>query len=208
MCGPVMEVKASDRDSVQLLLAQLELEKALEKLVTAQQEKEPPPKREKKRRIRFADAGTRALIKNILEKKFNAARDVEAVNAEYKWDCSILVNHDIDDESFISVSKHLPGRLERDLLSAKFKALQRATAMTQIMAFPENHDDLVTVVEFNYFGTRILTAGADHRMSVMHRYNEASLPKLQDTWTAHDAEITDVSCEVFAFVNRFRSQDN
>ncbi|KAG8631366.1 hypothetical protein KVT40_000506 [Elsinoe batatas] len=56
--------------------------------------------------------------------------------------------------------------------------------------FKHGHQDLVLAVDYNFYGTRVVTASSDHKLKVWDRkddgWNEV------DTWTAHDAEITDV----------------
>ena len=52
------------------------------------------------------------------------------------------------------------------------------------------HRDLVTVTKYNFYGNRLLTASADHRIKVWDLKD--SQWQLIDTWRAHDAEIRDV----------------
>jgi nucleoporin SEH1 len=56
--------------------------------------------------------------------------------------------------------------------------------------FEPSHLDVVLAVDFNYYGTRMATASADHRVKVYDRKDDSW--NLVDTFGAHDAEITDV----------------
>lgn len=62
--------------------------------------------------------------------------------------------------------------------------------MTTFTEFEAGHRDLVTVTKFNFYGNRILTASADHRVKVWDQKDSGW--ELVDTWRAHDAEIRDV----------------
>ncbi|KAL1296981.1 hypothetical protein AAFC00_004580 [Neodothiora populina] len=56
--------------------------------------------------------------------------------------------------------------------------------------FPHGHNDLVLAVDYNFYGTRMVTASSDHRLKVWDRKDEGWV--LLDVWKAHDAEVTDV----------------
>jgi nucleoporin SEH1 len=56
--------------------------------------------------------------------------------------------------------------------------------------FEQNHRDVVLAVDFNFYGNRMATASADHRVKVYDRKDDNW--NLVDTFGAHDAEITDV----------------
>ena len=57
-------------------------------------------------------------------------------------------------------------------------------------------------VDYNYYGTRMVTASSDHKLKVWDRKDEGWT--LVDVWKAHDAEVTDVSpCPS---IDRSRSQ--
>lgn len=45
-------------------------------------------------------------------------------------------------------------------------------------------------VDFNYFGTRMVTASSDHRLKVWDKKDDSW--NLVESWKAHDAEIVDV----------------
>ncbi|KAM5456659.1 hypothetical protein MaudCBS49596_000900 [Microsporum audouinii] len=63
--------------------------------------------------------------------------------------------------------------------------------MTAFTEFDAGHRDLVTVTKFNFYGNRILTASADHRIKVWDQKDDGW--ELVDTWRAHDAEIRDAA---------------
>ncbi|KAE9977673.1 hypothetical protein EG328_001888 [Venturia inaequalis] len=52
------------------------------------------------------------------------------------------------------------------------------------------HKDIVLAVDFNFYGTRMVTASSDHKLKVFDRKDDNWT--LIDTWSAHSAEITDV----------------
>jgi WD40 repeat protein len=60
-------------------------------------------------------------------------------------------------------------------------------------AMDNGHDDIITAMKHNFDGTRFLTASSDHRVKVYHKVegNDDQM-ELDDTWTAHDAEVRDV----------------
>jgi nucleoporin SEH1 len=55
------------------------------------------------------------------------------------------------------------------------------------------HNDRVTVVHSNFDGTKLLTGSIDHRIKVWEVDPKTKERKLLDTFTAHDADIKDVS---------------
>jgi nucleoporin SEH1 len=77
-------------------------------------------------------------------------------------------------------------------LEEQFVGAHRAYAdMASFQTFSHGHQDLVLAVDFNYFGTRMVTASSDHRLKVWDKKNESWV--LVESWKAHDAEILDVS---------------
>jgi len=58
--------------------------------------------------------------------------------------------------------------------------------------FPHGHSDLVLAVAYNLTGTRAATASSDHRVKVWDRDDSSGQWAVTDTWTAHDAEVTDI----------------
>jgi nucleoporin SEH1 len=57
--------------------------------------------------------------------------------------------------------------------------------------FSHGHHDLVLAVDYNFYGTRMVTASSDHRLKVWDRKDDGWT--VTDVWKAHDAEVTDVS---------------
>ncbi|KAG9560978.1 WD40 repeat-like protein, partial [Aureobasidium melanogenum] len=56
--------------------------------------------------------------------------------------------------------------------------------------FSHGHHDLVLAVDYNFYGTRMVTASSDHRLKVWDRKDDGWT--VTDVWKAHDAEVTDV----------------
>ncbi|EOD53070.1 putative nuclear pore protein [Neofusicoccum parvum UCRNP2] len=74
---------------------------------------------------------------------------------------------------------------------AKARSAWRTMAASQpFSSFDHGHQDLVLAVDFNFFGTRMVTASSDHRLKVWDRKDDAW--SLVDSWRAHDAEVVDV----------------
>lgn len=72
--------------------------------------------------------------------------------------------------------------------------------MSSLKEFDAEHHDRVTAIDVNFDGTRILTASIDHRIKVWTRERDGS-KTLLDTFTAHDADIRDVSRHFFKRFN-------
>ncbi|KAF7195269.1 hypothetical protein HII31_03475 [Pseudocercospora fuligena] len=58
--------------------------------------------------------------------------------------------------------------------------------------FSHGHQDLLLSVDYNYYGTRMATASADHKVKVWDRNEKTGQWVVTDVWTAHDAEVIDV----------------
>lgn len=58
--------------------------------------------------------------------------------------------------------------------------------------FPHGHQDLLLSVAYNFYGTRMASASADHRVKVWERSDKTDQWIAVDAWTAHDGEVTDV----------------
>jgi len=56
--------------------------------------------------------------------------------------------------------------------------------------FSHGHQDLVLAIDYNFYGTRMVTASSDHKLKVWDRKDDVW--EVTDVWTAHDAEVTDV----------------
>ncbi|EON68219.1 hypothetical protein W97_07477 [Coniosporium apollinis CBS 100218] len=70
------------------------------------------------------------------------------------------------------------------------RAWTRMAAERGFQTFSHGHQDLVLAVDFNFYGTRMVTASSDHRLKVWDRKDDTW--SLVDTWKGHDAEIVDV----------------
>ncbi|KAF1995454.1 WD40 repeat-like protein [Amniculicola lignicola CBS 123094] len=69
-------------------------------------------------------------------------------------------------------------------------AYAKMAAERAFQPFAHGHQDLVLAVDFNYFGTRMVTASSDHRLKVWDKKDEQWT--MVESWKAHDAEIVDV----------------
>ena len=82
-------------------------------------------------------------------------------------------------------------------LSASFlhttRALAKMTAEKSFQPFEHGHQDLVLAVDYNFYGTRMVTASSDHHLKVWDRKDESWT--LTDSWNGHEAEIVGVSFE-------------
>ncbi|SMY24729.1 unnamed protein product [Zymoseptoria tritici ST99CH_1A5] len=58
--------------------------------------------------------------------------------------------------------------------------------------FSHGHQDLLLAVSYNFYGTRMASASADHKVKVWDRNDQTGQWIVTDVWTAHDAEVTDV----------------
>lgn len=100
-----------------------------------------------------------------------------------------LIQEPCADGTSPSVDKRVIQRLQEDFVGARLAYTKMAS--NNFTTFSHGHQDLVLAVDFNYFGTRMLTASSDHRLKVWDKKDEAW--SLVESWKAHDAEITDVS---------------
>lgn len=64
------------------------------------------------------------------------------------------------------------------------------TTETPFHRFSHGHQDLVLAVDYNFYGTRMVTASSDHRLKVWDRKDDNWT--VVDVWKAHDAEVVDV----------------
>lgn len=58
--------------------------------------------------------------------------------------------------------------------------------------FSHGHQDLLLSVSYNFYGTRMASASADHKVKVWDRNEQTGQWIVTDVWTAHDAEVTSV----------------
>jgi len=81
-----------------------------------------------------------------------------------------------------------PG-FEKHLVNGQIVDLRLA----KMEEFDPGHDDRVTVLKINFNGTRMLTASIDHRVKVWILDRKSGKQELLETFTAHDADVRDVS---------------
>ena len=100
-----------------------------------------------------------------------------------------LIQEPCADGTSGSINEQVVHHLETNFVRAR----QNYKTMTDrsFVTFTHGHQDLVLAVDFNYFGTRMVTASSDHRLKVWDRKEDTWL--LIESWKAHDAEIVDVS---------------
>lgn len=103
-----------------------------------------------------------------------------------------LIQEPCADGTSPSVDKRVIQHLQEHFVEARLAYTKMAS--NNFTTFSHGHQDLVLAVDFNYFGTRMLTASSDHRLKVWDKKDEAW--SLVESWKAHDAEITDVSSAV------------
>ncbi|KAI9774556.1 MAG: epoxide hydrolase, soluble (sEH) [Geoglossum simile] len=76
---------------------------------------------------------------------------------------------------------------DRSRLLAALPGAVQSSARYQM--FNHGHEDLVREVDFNLYGTRLVTASSDQRIKVYNKEKDSGKWKLCDTWRAHDAEV-------------------
>jgi nucleoporin SEH1 len=103
---------------------------------------------------------------------------------------SPLIQEPCADGSPSVVDNRIVEQLELHFRGARY-AYAKMAAERSFQTFSHGHQDLVLAVDFNYFGTRMVTASSDHRLKVWDKKDESWT--LVESWRAHDAEITDVS---------------
>jgi nucleoporin SEH1 len=101
-----------------------------------------------------------------------------------------LIQEPCADGSPGSVEQQVIHHLETAFVAAR-RAYQTMAAERSFQTFSHGHQDLVLAVDFNYFGTRMVTASSDHRLKVWDKKDDSWA--LVESWKAHDAEIVDVS---------------
>jgi nucleoporin SEH1 len=103
---------------------------------------------------------------------------------------SPLIQEPCADGSSPSVDPHVASHLEENFIAAR-RAYTTMASERNFQTFSHGHQDLVLAVDFNYFGTRMVTASSDHRLKIWDKKDDAW--SLVESWKAHDAEIVDVS---------------
>ncbi|KAL5115169.1 hypothetical protein ACEQ8H_006923 [Pleosporales sp. CAS-2024a] len=100
-----------------------------------------------------------------------------------------LIQEPCADGGLCSVDERVTEHLETQLVQAR-RAYAAMAAERSFQPFAHGHQDLVLAVDFNYFGTRMVTASSDHRLKVWDKRDDSWT--LVESWKAHDAEVVDV----------------
>ncbi|KAH6612017.1 WD40-repeat-containing domain protein [Boeremia exigua] len=99
-----------------------------------------------------------------------------------------LIQEPCADGTSPSVDTRVSQRLEQEFVGARH-AYAKMASERNFTTFSHGHQDLVLAVDFNYFGTRMVTASSDHRLKVWDKKDDSWT--MVESWKAHDAEITD-----------------
>ncbi|OAL03536.1 WD40 repeat-like protein [Phaeosphaeriaceae sp. SRC1lsM3a] len=102
---------------------------------------------------------------------------------------SPLIQEPCADGGLSAVDQRVVEHLETQFVQARH-AYANMAAERSFQTFSHGHQDLVLAVDFNYFGTRMVTASSDHRLKVWDKKDDSWT--LVESWKAHDAEIVDV----------------
>ncbi|KAJ4402002.1 hypothetical protein N0V91_007507 [Didymella pomorum] len=100
-----------------------------------------------------------------------------------------LIQEPYADGTSPSFDKRVIKHLQEDFIGARH-AYSKMNSERNFTTFSHGHQDLVLAIDFNYFGTRMVTASSDHRLKVWDKKDESW--SLVESWKAHDAEVTDV----------------
>lgn len=103
---------------------------------------------------------------------------------------SPLIQEPCVDGTESTIDPCITNHLESHFLAARYAYASMAAERT-FQTFSHGHQDLVLAVDFNYFGTRMVTASSDHRLKVWDKKDDSW--SLVESWKAHDAEVVDVS---------------
>lgn len=109
---------------------------------------------------------------------------------------SPLIQEPYADGSSPSVEQRVHHHLEKHFIGAR-RAYASMASERNFTTFAHGHHDLVLAVDFNYFGTRMVTSSSDHRLKVWDKKDDSW--SLVESWKAHDAEIVDVSSPLFIY---------
>lgn len=74
----------------------------------------------------------------------------------------------------------------------RYKRLERnfLAGWKKMATFQHGHHDSILACDFNFYGTRMVSASVDHQLKVWDRKED--IWSITDSWKAHDAEIVDV----------------
>ncbi|KAJ8116783.1 hypothetical protein OPT61_g1864 [Boeremia exigua] len=115
--------------------------------------------------------------------------EVTVENALEEADLVIpLIQEPCADGTSPSVDDRVIRHLEQGFIAARH-AYAKMASERNFTTFSHGHQDLVLAIDFNYFGTRMVTASSDHRLKIWDKKDDSW--SLVESWKAHDAEITD-----------------
>ena len=150
-----------------------------------------------------APVGPGGLVKSPLRQAFEpageeepASRPLEGHRKSFEVERAILeLDFKGGEESHPSVDISRFEELQNAFRAAwlSFESLPFTIAMATdrgFTTFDHGHNDLVLAVDFNFYGTRMVTASSDHRLKVWDKKDDTWA--LIDTWRGHDAEVVDV----------------
>jgi nucleoporin SEH1 len=150
-----------------------------------------------------APAGPGGLVRSPLRQAFEPAGEEEPVSwpsegpsSSFELERAILeLDFKGGEDSHLSVDIKRVDVLQKAFLAAwlSLKSLPFTIAMATdrgFTTFDHGHNDLVLAVDFNFYGTRMVTASSDHRLKVWDKKDDTWT--LIDTWRGHDAEVVDV----------------
>ncbi|RYN42137.1 hypothetical protein AA0113_g8005 [Alternaria arborescens] len=100
-----------------------------------------------------------------------------------------LIQEPCADGSTGSIEQRVVDHLEVNFVDAH-RVYAKMAAAQSFQTFSHGHQDLVLAVDFNYFGTRMVTASSDHRAKVWDKKDDSWT--LVESWKAHNAEIIDI----------------
>lgn len=97
--------------------------------------------------------------------------------------CNILAGDATHEDPVPDKEKEQYKRLQRNFLGG-WKSLKT------MATFQHGHHDSILACDFNFYGTRMVSASVDHQLKVWDRKED--IWTVTDSWKAHDAEIVDV----------------
>ncbi|KAH9824489.1 Non-repetitive/WGA-negative nucleoporin C-terminal [Teratosphaeria destructans] len=114
-------------------------------------------------------------------------------NAALVHDCltSLMRGRDLVEGSSLSQAQQLVAKVEGSLRPPERRKCL-TMAQTGFHRLSHGHRDLVLASSYNFYGDRLATASSDHRVRVWDRDDKTNQWIVVDTWTAHDAEVTDI----------------
>ncbi|KAF2763056.1 WD40 repeat-like protein [Pseudovirgaria hyperparasitica] len=134
----------------------------------------------------FGFQASKRTQSNLSDTAVEFASRVERIEAAHILTIDLLSH---GSAAALTLNHKVCQKLQASVLRA-YKAAKSMATDRGFQSFSHGHQDLVLAVDFNYFGTRMVTASSDHRLKVWDRKDDNW--NLADSWRAHDAEIVDV----------------